>query len=554
MVSKLLIRIVILTGIVLFLCYSALYLNPDYKKEYVAGIVSKLKKLKEVDVKKIVFIGGSNASFGIDSELMERQLGLPVVNMALHGGIPVKYLLEQVKPYMNKSDILIFSKEYEGLRDRDWNTLNGTEISKVATYDLSQIRILLTDQRMFETAVSNIFKTIKKYIDLHPIEGRKEVKSVYDARAFKKDNLISDFIEGNYKIDVKQHELKQLNENSQILQGLKEYMGYFKKKEVQFFLTPPVIIKGYFEENKILPFWHFLSKRTGIPMLNTTKKYSLDKKYFFNSHYHPNYQGRKIRTQLLIQDIVSTGLLPEADKKSNKHVLIGAKEKLNKANLNSFSKPYNFKILERDSTLIRIKQSGNLDHNYFRISFENIDYTGYHFYLQLECDKKVIDNIKFRGTGELVNFDTIIKLGNNNYGLWKKAQKVLYKDNNSYLGISFPETPELLSKEFIVKEVGVFKDFGKDDLFVNEYRAVKKDGEVLFFEILSEKKNIGLTEIIKLPESEKTFKLESNRFYKVEVKDNNICFKDFYKGTIVFETKKEVIFKNSEDFVLRIFN
>ena len=74
-------------------------------------------------------------------------------------------------------------------------------------------------------------------------------------------------------------------------------------------MTPPVIIKGYFEEDKILPFWDFFSEKTGIPMLNSNKKYSLDKKYFFNSHYHPNYKGRKIRTEMLIEDILKKNLV-----------------------------------------------------------------------------------------------------------------------------------------------------------------------------------------------------------------------------------------------------
>lgn len=309
MITKLIVRIVILAGIILLISYSGLYINPDYKKEYVAATISKLNKLKSAKGKKIVIIGGSNASFGIDTELMEQQLGLPVVNMALHGGIPVKYVVEQAKPYLNNGDVLIFSKEYEGLRDKDWNTLDGTEISKVATYDLSQIRVLLSDRKMFETTVPNIFNAIKKYIDLHPIQGRKEINTVYDSRAFKEDNLMPEFIKGKYKLEVKEHALKEINGNSPILKGLREYKDYFDKKEVTFYLTPPVIIKGYFEEDKILPFWDFFSEKTGVPMLNSNKKYSLDKKYFFNSHYHTNYEGRKMRTEMLIEDILQKNLV-----------------------------------------------------------------------------------------------------------------------------------------------------------------------------------------------------------------------------------------------------
>ncbi len=554
MVLKLLIRIVILAGAILLICYSALYLNPDYKKEYVAGIIPKLNKLKDVEIKKIVIIGGSNASFGIDTELMERRLGVPVVNMALHGGIPVKYLLEQVKPYMNKGDVLVFSKEYEGLRDRDWNTLNGTEISKVATYDPSQVRVLLSDRTMFETTVSNVFKTIKKYIDLHPIEGRKEITSVYDARAFKKDNLRPEFIDGNYKLEVKQHELKKLEENSVVLKGLKEYKNYFDRKEVQFYLTPPVIIKGYFEEDKILPFWYFFSERTGIPMLNNNKKYSLEKKYFFNSHYHPNYNGRKIRTESLIEDLVAKGVVAEGPRIVDKKIVVGQKEMLSKANLESFTEPHNFEIIKREQSQIHVKQSGNLDHNYFRIRFENIDYTGYHFYLHLECDRNVIENIKFRGTGKLVDFDTIIDLGNNNYGLWKRANKVLYKNNNSYMGISFPNTQELLDKELIVKEVGVFENVGKDDLIVDRFLLPNTDGKTLFFEVLSESNNIGLTEIIESTDNTKSVDLETNKLYRIHIFKDKALFEDFYSGKTIFETKNKVVFKSLPNTVLRIYN
>jgi len=554
MAFKLFTRLMILAVILTLICYSALYLNPDYKKEYVAGIVSKLHKLKDVDVNKIVFIGGSNASFGIDTELMETELGIPVVNMALHGGIPVKYLVEQVKPYVKKGDILVFSKEYEGFRDSDWNTLNGIEISKVATYDIFQMRILFTDRKMFETTISNVFKTIKKYIDLYPIQGRKGLKSVYDARAFRRDNLLPDMIDGKYKLEIKNHELKLLDGNSKILEGLKEYKNYFESKEVKFLLTPPVVIKGYFDENKILPFWHFFSEKTGIPMLNNTKKYTLDKKYFFNSHYHTNYQGRKIRTELLIEDIISSGLMSKESQRTHNNVMVGNAFKFNKANLDSFTTPYNFEILERDGNHIKLKQTGSLNHNYFRIRFNDKDYTGYNFFLQLECDTTVIENIKFRGAGQLAEFDTILNLGNNNYKLWKKLQKVLYKNSNSYMGIAFPENHELKAKEFIIKDVGVFENFGMNDIFVDKYELGNNDRGSLFFEVLSDRNFFDLSEIINWSNQMKHTKLESNRLYKVYVKKTNVRFENFYKGTTVFETTQKIVFKKSNDFVIRIFD
>lgn len=553
MIVKFSIRLLILTGIILLISYAALHLNPDYKKEYVAGIIPKLDKLKEVKARKIVIIGGSNASFGIDTGLMERRLGIPVVNMALHGGIPVKYVVEQVKPFMNENDILIFSKEYEGLRDRDWNMINGTEISKVATYDITQIRVLLSDRTLFETTVSNIFNTIKKYIELHPIKGRNGISSVYDARAFEEDNLKAKYITGTYKLQIEQHEIKNIEKSSILLSGLKRYKDYFDNKGVKFYFTPPVVIKGYFEEDQILPFWNFFSEQTGIPWLNDNKKYSFDKKYFFNSHYHPNLTGRRIRTISLIEDIVNAGLVMKNLKTPSENIFVGEKRNISLANLESFNGLHNFEILKRNKNEINIKQRGDLSHNYFRIRFENRDYTGYNFYLRIQCDNEVLSKIKFRGAGQLANFDTVIDYGNNIYGLWKNTDNVLYKNGNSYFGISFPDDEKLMEKELTIENVGVYENFGKDDNLAKHYTITNEQENVLFFKIISKKDMLDLKDIVDSEDRLDDIGLKTNKLYKVVIKKNKILIKDFYKEALVFETSEDFSFESTSIATIMIY-
>tara|TARA_R110002167_G_scaffold206691_14_gene410787 strand:- start:7662 stop:9287 length:1626 start_codon:yes stop_codon:yes gene_type:complete len=538
-------------GLLLLITYSALYLNPDYKKEYVAGIIPKITKLKQVKVKKIVIIGGSNASFGIDTDLMERELGLPVINLALHGGLPIKYIVEQAKEYMNEGDILIFSKEYEGLKDRHWNVMNGIELSKVATYDWSQARILFSDRTLFETTISGIFGTIKRYIERYPVEGRKNITSVYDSRAFEKDNLLGEYISGEYGLKVEEHPLGMLNSDSKILSGLKEYKLFFEKKGVQFYITPPVVIKGYFKEENVLPFWYSFSENTGIPLLNMDKKYTYDKRYFFNSHYHTNQSGRKLRTESLISDIIGAGLGIKSPQK-NKTVYLSKSEALNEVNLASFNAPYNFDILRRDDKEIRVRQSGDLGHNYFRIRFENKDYKGYNFYLHLKCDREVIENIKFRGTGKLVNFDTIINLGQGNYGVWKKVDKVVYKNGNSYLGIAFPENEALINKEFTIKEVGVYRNFGKEDVMLEVYPLEMKNGERIFFEVLSKNEDIALADIISSQDNLERVVLKIGTLYEVEKSNGLLSFRDFYSGELLFRTNNAISFSATTNTVVKI--
>ncbi|PCJ97707.1 MAG: hypothetical protein COA50_04510 [Flavobacteriaceae bacterium] len=552
MIVKLIFRILILGSIILLLSYSALYLNPDYKNEYVAAIVPKLEKLKSIKGPKLVIIGGSNASFGIDTNLMEKELGIPVVNMSLHGGLPLKYIFEQVKLDLNKGDVLILAKEYSGFKNQYWNKMTGIELPKIVTYELSQLRVLLRNRKLFESTVNGVFKTIKYYVSEYPIEGKKGTKSVYSLDAFNGDNLKSEFIIGKYEKEVKEHDLPKLRKKSVVINGLREYKSYFDKKGIQFYLTPPVIIDGYYRNKEILPFWKFLSEATEIPMLSMDKKYTYDKKYFFNSHYHPNVVGRKIRTTSLINDITNKQLLA-VRKKESKVVYIAKKTTLNKASLDMFNKMLNYKIIKRDTNGILIGQKGELRQNYFRMRFENKNYIGHNFYLYLEGNEQVIKNIRFRGIGKLENFDTIISLGDNKYKLWKKVSEVFYKDNNSYLGISFPENKELLGIEFTIKDVGLYEHLWDKNLYLEEYSLSIEEGKMLYFEIISDTNKIGLKDMVEGNVMNDNIELNTNSLYQIIKKNGATHFIDFYDGSTIYKTTNNITIKSSSNNVIRIF-
>ncbi|WP_424004041.1 hypothetical protein [Maribacter sp. IgM3_T14_3] len=306
MAGKLIIKIIIFITLIGVFSFLAMFINPDYDKEYIAGISPKLEKLKSAHGNKIVIIGGSNGSFGIDSQLMEKKLGVSVVNMALHGGLPLKYVIEQVKEELNKGDILILTKEYGGLKSQYWNRMNGIELPKIVTYDLSQIKVLLTDKTLFVSTLTGLFKTINFNIKRFPFKRRKNLNSVYSINAFYKDNLKAQFLEGSYEKKISIHTLPKLNVNSKLIESLQYYHGYFKKEGIDFYITPPVIIEGYYDAEQLLPFWRYFSNITNIPLLSNNKPYVLPREYFLNSHYHTNYKGREKRTKSLIEDIVNS--------------------------------------------------------------------------------------------------------------------------------------------------------------------------------------------------------------------------------------------------------
>ena len=53
-------------------------LQPDtYVDTYYAELPRKVDRLEQVSGKRVVVIGGSSVAFGIDSKLMEQELGIP---------------------------------------------------------------------------------------------------------------------------------------------------------------------------------------------------------------------------------------------------------------------------------------------------------------------------------------------------------------------------------------------------------------------------------------------------------------------------------------------
>ena len=103
--------IVILSFIFLTLVF--IYFIPGNKDYYYGASIDKHRLLEITSSPRIIFIGGSNLAFGLDSKLIEQEFSVPVINMSLHAGLGLNYMLNEVKPYIRDKDILIIVPEYE---------------------------------------------------------------------------------------------------------------------------------------------------------------------------------------------------------------------------------------------------------------------------------------------------------------------------------------------------------------------------------------------------------------------------------------------------------
>jgi len=115
--KRFLINTVVLVSLVLGTLL-AVYLLPVPYKHQLAAILNKIELLKDGRQNRIILVGGSGLYCGIDSEMLQKKLGRPVVNMGLYFGFGITPLLREIRPYLHPGDVVVMIPEYTVILDK----------------------------------------------------------------------------------------------------------------------------------------------------------------------------------------------------------------------------------------------------------------------------------------------------------------------------------------------------------------------------------------------------------------------------------------------------
>jgi hypothetical protein len=87
--------------------------NRPPASNFMAIIADKHARLAAIPSPRILLGGGSNFVFGVDSAAIEQTLQLPVVNVSLHAGLGLQFILREMQDAMRSGDIVVLSIEYD---------------------------------------------------------------------------------------------------------------------------------------------------------------------------------------------------------------------------------------------------------------------------------------------------------------------------------------------------------------------------------------------------------------------------------------------------------
>lgn len=297
--KKFLFNLILLFAIIVIVYLVISYIvnqNPKHINDYMSAIKDKHKRIQEINKPKIILAGGSNLAFGIDSELIEDRFSVPVVNLGLHAGLGLDFIINELKKSINERDVVILSIEYF-LGNGDYDLQN-------------YVRELYPDASEFYNR--NILKDIQIHID----DTRKKLKTINQPILIDTSFLVYSRKSFNKHGDVIAHldqvPPKELADRLVFkyqywegIEALNEFYEFAKVKKVDVFFAFPNYPKSEYEKNQvaIARLQNDLSKDLLIEVINTPQDFVFDDSLFYDTVYHLNKKGRELRTEKLIEAI-----------------------------------------------------------------------------------------------------------------------------------------------------------------------------------------------------------------------------------------------------------
>ncbi|HEY9785398.1 MAG TPA: hypothetical protein V6D17_08355 [Candidatus Obscuribacterales bacterium] len=304
----------------LFVCLPP-HQGPD---SYMAAINDKDAALRHAVSPKLVLVGGSNLAFGMDSQSLQRQLPVAeVVNMGLHAGFGLDYMLKEVAPHIRAGDVVVIVPEYEQFFGMSHG--HTTELFQLLEVRPQAIRCLANTEQLevlgrglgdflrrkfncYEERTRICFTYLKEHHSLAAF------KHFFDPTPVLVPYTRSSF---NQRGDVVAHktlpapgfgEMKMTcaaEPDRDAIDTINSFAEAAIKQHARVFLCPPCIPRKLYLENRsqLGALYKELSCELRVPILSSFDSYVLPDQFFYDTYYHLTAGGIDYRVRRMAFDL-----------------------------------------------------------------------------------------------------------------------------------------------------------------------------------------------------------------------------------------------------------
>lgn len=281
---------------------------------YFADAVDRLITLR--DKKKLIFFSGCSFAYGLRSDVIAREAGseFQVINMGIIGGTNAGFQFDIISQFTGEGDVLVHAPEaaspYQLMAD------NGAEIRMFVVTEGNYDLLSLVDVSEIDGFFTSFSAYCKNRAQLDPESyesssgNYNEFGDIIKPREFTgKDRAFTEDFSYSFKPEF-------VNPDSAAL-----LCGYYEKLqnrgvEIAFSFSP-INYHGLPPADRETRNWEefgqncekLLHEEHGVTIISSVEDYIFAGRYFYDSDYHLNDEGAKLRTERLIRDLKAHGIL-----------------------------------------------------------------------------------------------------------------------------------------------------------------------------------------------------------------------------------------------------
>lgn len=295
----------------------------------------KEEMARRVDGRRVLLVGDSNVLFGMDSAHIEGQVGMPVINMGLHGGLPLDRILNVALQTARSGDVVVLPLVWNYYVN-DYSDPEDWMIDQIVAWDHEYFDGLSTFRKLqYAKAIpfANLYRNITtkaksdEVMKLNPLRrliSKDELMKIYDEKAAANTYFLYSYINFNTRGDMRNAcgvlvpvnggsytASATLNEHS--INFLVNTVKTLRANGVKVFIAAPVQVDDEFTRASayqvvLASTWEQLAAR-GLPVIGSPTDFFFPAKSFFNTPYHLSCESsveRSDRLGKLLKSVLSS--------------------------------------------------------------------------------------------------------------------------------------------------------------------------------------------------------------------------------------------------------
>lgn len=297
--KKFVLKFLLLLGLIYFLpVLIFIFICPQYKEGYGGAVYDKVARLESLQSPKIILCGNSNVAFGFCSNIIEKEMDMPVVNIGYHAGAGNVFNERLALFNIGKGDIVVLSQ----LTYDDDDGIGDPELTLVTVenhFHLWKVFRLKDYPRLIQAFPRYAYKCFVRWIKHEDKPSTNE----WGRNAFNKYGDM-EYMRNSPKEDIN---LQQFHPGvgKKCIDRLNKYYDYCQSKGATLVIAAPPFMDdekiNSFEE--VDEFWSDLKRLSKSPVISDWKNYVYGVDYFWDSNAHLNDEGAVLRTRQLIKDL-----------------------------------------------------------------------------------------------------------------------------------------------------------------------------------------------------------------------------------------------------------